>query len=160
MSSTKLNGQLLLAWGSETGTVDQAQDDLCDRLRPLGVDVLSKELNDVTADDIREANLTLILVSSASGGEVPGNAEDFLSEMQDLAASDPKALEGVRFVLFGFGDRTYDDTFQFGPLSIWKVMNDLGASPVMERGVGDANDDDGIEGTFDPFVEEFIEKFL
>ncbi|KAL0241697.1 hypothetical protein GEMRC1_006932 [Eukaryota sp. GEM-RC1] len=159
-SSDKLSGQLLLAWGSETGTVEQFQEDLVERLRSLGVDVLSKELNDVSVDDLQEANLTFIMVSSTAGGEVPGNAEDFLAEMQELAASNPSALEGVRFVLFGFGDRTYDDTFQFGPLSIWKVMNDLGASPLMERGVGDAGSDDGIDGTFDPFVEEFVEKFL
>ncbi|KAL0207555.1 hypothetical protein P9112_012183 [Eukaryota sp. TZLM1-RC] len=156
----KLEGQLLLAWGSETGTVEEYQEVLVDDLRKKSIEVVSKELNSVSIEDLKKADLVFVMVSSTGGGEVPGNAEEFVEEMKELAENESGVLDGVRFCLFGFGAKSYADTYQFGPLSVFNVLTALGATPVLDRGEGDSDAQDGIDETLKPWMERFYETFV
>ncbi|KAL0209578.1 hypothetical protein RCL1_008416 [Eukaryota sp. TZLM3-RCL] len=157
----KLSGQLLLAWGSETGTVEEYQEKLVSDLRKRKLNVVSKELNDVSINDLKSADLVLVMVSSTGGGEVPSNAEDFLEAMTEKVEKQPNCLAGVRFALFGFGAKTYADTFQFGPNKIWNVLKGLGAQDVLDKGEGDADaKKGGIDVAYKPWIANFSSTFL
>ena len=77
----------------------------------------------------------LIVTSTYGQGDVPDNAKNFY---EDLKARRPD-LSRVRYGVFGLGDRTYAETFNFGGKRFDDVLQELGAQRIGERVQHDAS---------------------
>jgi len=77
----------------------------------------------------------LICTSTYGQGDVPDNARALYA---DLQAKRPD-LSQVRYGVFGLGDRTYAETFNFGGKRFDDVLAELGAQRIGERVQHDAS---------------------
>jgi len=77
----------------------------------------------------------LIVTSTYGQGDVPDNARNFYEE---LKAKRPD-LSRVRYGVFGLGDRTYAETFNFGGKRFDEILTELGARRIGERVKHDAS---------------------
>lgn len=77
----------------------------------------------------------LICTSTYGQGDVPDNARAFY---EDLRAKRPN-LSAVRYGVFGLGDRTYAETFNFGGKRFDEILSELGAERIGERHLHDAS---------------------
>ena len=77
----------------------------------------------------------LVCTSTYGQGDVPDNARALY---QDLQAKRP-SLAHVRFGVFGLGDRTYAETFNFGGKRFDDILSELGAQRIGERVQHDAS---------------------
>jgi MioC protein len=81
------------------------------------------------------AGLFLVVTSTYGQGDVPDNAKAFY---EDLKAQRPD-LSRVRYGVFGLGDRTYAETFNFGGKRFDDLLQELGAQRIGERVQHDAS---------------------
>lgn len=79
--------------------------------------------------------LFLICTSTYGQGDVPDNARALY---EDLKAKRPD-LSHVRYGVFGLGDRTYAETFNFGGKRFDELLSELGAQRIGERHMHDAS---------------------
>ena len=77
----------------------------------------------------------LVVTSTYGQGDVPDNARNFY---EDLKAKRPD-LSRVRYGVFGLGDRTYAETFNFGGKRFDDLLTELGAQRIGERVQHDAS---------------------
>ena len=77
----------------------------------------------------------LICTSTYGQGDVPDNARGLY---EDLKAKRPD-LSHVRYGVFGLGDRTYAETFNFGGKRFDELLTELGAERVGARHRHDAS---------------------
>lgn len=77
----------------------------------------------------------LICTSTYGQGDVPDNAKALY---EALCAQRPD-LSGVRYGVFGLGDRTYAETFNFGGKRFDEILRALGAERIGERYTHDAS---------------------
>jgi MioC protein len=77
----------------------------------------------------------LIVTSTYGQGDVPDNARELY---EDLRAKRPD-LQRVRYGVFGLGDRTYAETFNFGGKRFDELLAELGAVRIGERVQHDAS---------------------
>jgi MioC protein len=77
----------------------------------------------------------LIVTSTYGQGDVPDNAKSFY---EALKAQRPD-LSRVRYGVFGLGDRTYAETFNFGGKRFDELLAELGAERIGERHTHDAS---------------------
>ena len=77
----------------------------------------------------------LIVTSTYGQGDVPDNAKALYA---DLQAKRPN-LSQVRYGVFGLGDRTYAETFNFGGKRFDDLLCELGAQRIGERVQHDAS---------------------
>ncbi len=77
----------------------------------------------------------LICTSTYGQGDVPDNARALY---EHLKATRPD-LSPVRYGVFGLGDRTYAETFNFGGKRFDELLTELGARRVGERHMHDAS---------------------
>jgi MioC protein len=77
----------------------------------------------------------LVCTSTYGQGDVPDNAKNLFEE---LKAKRPD-LSRVRYGVFGLGDRTYAETFNFGGKKFDELLAALGAQRIGERVQHDAS---------------------
>jgi MioC protein len=82
----------------------------------------------------REA-VYLVCTSTYGQGDVPDNAKALY---EALRAQKPD-LAGVRYGVFGLGDRTYAETYNYGGKRFDDILAQLGAERIGERLMHDAS---------------------
>ena len=80
-------------------------------------------------------SLFLICTSTYGQGDVPDNARALYEDLQKQRPD----LSGVRYGVFGLGDRTYAETFNFGGKRFDDLLTELGARRIGERYRHDAS---------------------
>lgn len=78
-------------------------------------------------------------------GEPTDNAVELMQNLQDENfnfTNDSHRLDGVKYVVFGLGNRTYEHYNLIGRI-VDKALTDMGATRIGERGEGD--DDKSME---------------
>src|SRR6266850_3834955 len=121
--------------GTMTGTaqlcaqeMELALDDGDNRVETLLMDRLDSSV-------FSRDGVFLICTSTYGQGDVPDNAKALYD---DLRAKRPN-LSGVRYGVFGLGDRTYAETFNFGGKRFDDILAELGATRIGERHKHDAS---------------------
>jgi MioC protein len=77
----------------------------------------------------------LVCTSTYGQGDVPDNAKALY---EALCAHKPD-LSGVRYGVFGLGDRTYAETYNFGGKRFDDILTELGATRIGDRLMHDAS---------------------
>jgi len=121
--------------GTMTGTaqlvaqeLELAWDDRETRVETLLMDKLDSSV-------FRGGGVFLICTSTYGQGDVPDNAKALY---EDLKAKRPN-LSNVLYGVFGLGDRTYAETFNFGGKRFDDLLTELGATRIGERVQHDAS---------------------
>ena len=96
----------------------------------------------------------LIVTSTYGQGDVPDNAK---SLYEDLKARRPD-LSRVRYGVFGLGDRTYAETFNFGGKRFDELLGELGAERIGERHMHDASSGILPEETALEWCQDWLRK--
>ncbi|HTL25394.1 MAG TPA: flavodoxin domain-containing protein [Burkholderiales bacterium] len=133
MSLTPVNITILV--GTMTGTaqlvaqeLELAWDDGETKVETLVMDGLDCKV-------FERPGVFLICTSTYGQGDVPDNAKALYA---DLQAKRPN-LSQVRYGVFGLGDRTYAETFNFGGKRFDDLLCELGAQRIGERVQHDAS---------------------
>lgn len=77
----------------------------------------------------------LICTSTYGQGDVPDNARALYEDLQKKRPD----LSKVRYGVFGLGDRTYAETFNYGGKRFDDILTELGATRIGERYQHDAS---------------------
>src|SRR5471032_274170 len=127
--------KMTLLVGTMTGTAQLVAQEL--ELVWDGDDVAVETLlmDDLDASVFEREGVFLICTSTYGQGDVPDNAKKLY---EDLQARRPD-LSNVRYGVFGLGDRTYAETFNFGGKRFDDVLTGLGAQRIGERIQHDAS---------------------
>ncbi len=115
--------------GTMTGTAQ-----LCAQEMELALDDGETEVKTLMMDGLDGSvfsgdGVFLICTSTYGQGDVPDNARALY---EDLKAKRPD-LSSVRYGVFGLGDRTYAETFNFGGKRFDDILTELGARRIGER---------------------------
>jgi MioC protein len=121
--------------GTMTGTAQ-----LCAQEMELALDDGETEVKTLMMDELDCSVFTregvfLVCTSTYGQGDVPDNAKALYEHLQQARPD----LSHVRYGVFGLGDRTYAETFNFGGKRFDDLLTELGARRVGERHTHDAS---------------------
>ena len=121
--------------GSMTGTAEFAAEDLQQVLvDEFGCDAGLLLMDGLDAEVFKRPHLFIICTSTYGEGDVPENAQALYRALCEKRPD----LGGVRYAVFGLGDATYRDTFNFGGKRFDDILSALGAVRLAERAQHDA----------------------
>lgn len=87
----------------------------------------------------------VVIVTASFEGEPADNARHFVEWISNI--EDTKAFEGVKYAVFGCGNKDWAGTYQKIPKLIDGALETKGAQRIVELGAGDA----GGDGFFESF---------
>lgn len=127
--------QITILVGTMTGTAQLVAQEL--ELVWDGDEAIveTRLMDDLDASVFEKGGVFLVCTSTYGQGDVPDNAKKFFN---DLHARRPD-LSQVRYGVFGLGDRTYAETFNFGGKRFDELLAGLGAQRIGERIQHDAS---------------------
>ena len=140
--------------GTMTGTAQ-----LCAQEMELALDDGETKVATLMMDNLDSSVFTregvfLICTSTYGQGDVPDNARALY---EDLKARRPD-LSQVRYGVFGLGDRTYAETFNFGGKRFDDLLTELGAQRIGERHTHDASSGILPEETALEWCQDWLRK--
>jgi MioC protein len=147
--------QIRILVGTMTGTAQ-----LCAQEMELALDDDEVEVRTLLMDELdpdvfsERAAIFLICTSTYGQGDVPDNAK----RLYDALVQHRPSLAGVRYGVFGLGDRTYAETFNFGGKRFDDILQALGAERIGERHTHDASSGVLPEETALEWVGEWLAK--
>jgi MioC protein len=121
--------------GTMTGTAQLCAQEMELTLGDGEVQVETILMDKLDASVFAREGVFLICTSTYGQGDVPDNARNLY---EDLKAKRPD-LSKLRYGVFGLGDRTYAETFNFGGKRFDEILTELGAQRVGERHMHDAS---------------------
>lgn len=133
---------LLVLYGSNTGSAEAFAERIASAAESQGYAAQAAPLDD-HAGRLPTDGAVLILTASYEG-QPPDNARQFAAWTESLA---PDALKGVRYAVFGCGNRQWARTYQAVPKRFDAALEAAGATRIRPRGETDAGGD--FFGAFD-----------
>jgi MioC protein len=127
--------KLTILVGTMTGTAQLVAQELELVWDGDGVEVQTLLMDDLESSVFARDGVFLLCTSTYGQGDVPDNAKKLYD---DLQAKRPD-LSQVRYGVFGLGDRTYAETFNFGGMKFDTLLTELGAQRIGERIQHDAS---------------------
>jgi cytochrome P450 / NADPH-cytochrome P450 reductase len=129
---------LLVLYGSNLGTAEEVARRIAEAGEGNGFAVTVAPLDQYTGRLPAEG--AVMIATASYNGTPPDNAGRFCDWLRDGGLA-PGALAGVRYAVFGCGNRDWASTFQAVPRFIDAGLEAHGAARVYQRGEGDARDD-------------------
>jgi cytochrome P450 / NADPH-cytochrome P450 reductase len=143
---------LFALFGSNLGTSEGLAQQIGDHARDFGFTIAVDSLDEVV-DEVsqRPEECALVIVASSYNGYPPTNATRFYDWLQrpNMPA---ETLKGVRYAVFGCGNRQWSSTYQAVPTFIDQALARLGAERVCPLGMGDASGD--LDGMFQSWQQQ------
>jgi len=153
--------ELLILFGTDTGVTEGLAKKFSGMCAERGLKVRKTvDLDEVSdLDELKESAagaITIVMVSTCGHGDFPQNASLFWSMLAspDIA---PGELKDIRYCTFAMGDRSYTDTFCEAGKLIDNRFKELGATQILEMGIGDDRDEDKWETGFNTWLPKFWE---
>ena len=147
--------KLAVLFGSNMGTAEELARSIAESGEANGFATTLASLDD-QAGKLPADGAVAIVCASYNGGP-PDNAGNFIANLREAA---PGALKGVRYTVFGCGNRDWASTYQAIPRQIDELLAEKGAERIYPRGEGDAREDlDGhFQGWYEPMLPAVAEK--
>src|SRR3954470_8954902 len=121
--------------GTMTGTAQLCAQEMELALGDDETQVEALLMDNLDASVFDREGAFLICTSTYGQGDVPDNARALYEDLQRTRPD----LSKVRYGVFGLGDRTYAETFNFGGKRFDELLTELGAKRVGERYKHDAS---------------------
>jgi len=154
----KTKRRMVVFYGSQTGTAEEFAGRLAKEgarygLKGLVADPEEEDMDDLqklgeVEDDLEAPCLAVFMVATYGEGDPTDNAVEFHEKL----TSDGMDLSGMKFAVFGLGNKTYEHFNKMGKICD-KKLEELGAKRVHVLGVGD--DDANLEDDFITWKEAF-----
>jgi MioC protein len=133
--SHRVEQRLTILVGTMTGTAQLVADEVADAVRARGIEASVLPMDGLDAAVFAEGGAFLVCSSTYGQGDVPDNAQALFA---DLERARPD-LKRVRYGIIGLGDRTYAQTFCFGPKRFDALLQSLDAKHIGEPMLHDAS---------------------
>ncbi len=133
---------LLVLYGSNTGSAEAFAERIASDAESQGYAAEAAPLDDHAGRLPTEG--AVILITASYEGQPPDNARQFTTWLESLA---PGALQGVRYAVFGCGNRQWARTYQAVPKRFDAALESAGATRLRARGETDSGGD--FFGAFD-----------
>ncbi len=140
--------------GTMTGTAQLCAQEMELALDDDDVKVQTILMDGLDGEVFSREGVFLVCTSTYGQGDVPDNARALY---EDLKAKRPD-LSRVRYGVFGLGDRTYAETFNFGGRKFDELLSELGAQRIGERHTHDASSGILPEETALEWCQEWLLK--
>ncbi len=127
--------KITLLVGTMTGTAQLVAQELELVWDGDDAEVETLLMDDLDASVFGREGVFLICTSTYGQGDVPDNAKKLYEDLQSKRPN----LANVRYGVFGLGDRTYAETFNFGGKRFDDILTELGAQRIGERVQHDAS---------------------
>jgi cytochrome P450/NADPH-cytochrome P450 reductase len=127
---------LLVLYGSNTGSAESFAERIASDAPAQGYAARAAPLDDHAGRLPTDGVVTIVTASYE--GQPPDNARQFAAWAEGL---EPGALAGVRYLVFGCGNRQWARTYQAVPKRIDEALARAGATRVRARGETDASGD-------------------
>ena len=131
MAATKIT----ILIGTMTGTAQLCAQEMELALGDDETQVEALLMDNLDASVFDREGAFLICTSTYGQGDVPDNARALYEDLQRKRPD----LSKLRYGVFGLGDRTYAETFNYGGKRFDDILTELGASRVGERYKHDAS---------------------
>ncbi|BFZ04391.1 hypothetical protein BsWGS_07430 [Bradybaena similaris] len=151
MKNTSRN--VVVFYGSQTGTAEEFATRLAKDASRYGMKGMVADPEECDMEDLpklTEIDNSLAIFCMATYGE--GDPTDNAQEFHEFLTNGSVDLSGIKFAVFGLGNKTYEHYNSMGIL-VDKRLEELGAERVFELGLGD--DDANIEEDFVTWKEKF-----
>ncbi|KAI6241541.1 NADPH--cytochrome P450 reductase [Aphelenchoides fujianensis] len=148
------NRQVLILFGSQTGTAEELAGRLSKDLHRYGKKPLVMDPEEIDVEDlpkITEIENALLVLCVATYGE--GDPTDNAQSLYDFISNNESDFTGLSYAVFGLGNKTYEHFNEVGKV-LDKRLEELGAKRVFELGLGD--DDANLEEDFMRWREAFL----
>jgi MioC protein len=146
--------KIVILVGTMTGTAQLCAQEMELALDDGDTEVETLLMEKAGAAVFAQPAVFLICTSTYGQGDVPDNARALYEE---LKAKRPD-LARVRYGVFGLGDRTYAETFNFGGKRFDEILAELGAERIGERHMHDASSGILPEETALEWCQEWLRK--
>ena len=147
--------KITLLYGTESGNAAMLCDDLMEALAGENECAVSS-LADIAPEDL-DSDIFYIFVTSTHGtGDVPATAAQFF---EALEANRPD-LNGIRFSIFGLGDRVFAETFNHGSKKLMQELLACNATLIGERGIHDASTGEMPEDIAIPWLNQCMAALM
>ena len=148
---------LLVLFGSNTGSCEAFADRIASESAAQGYAAQVASLDDYAGSLPREG--AVVIVTASYEGQPPDNARQFAAWLDTLALEPQKSgsLEGVRYAVFGCGNRQWARTYQAVPQRFDAALEAAGATRLRPRGETDAGGD--FFGGFDEWYAGLWQDF-
>ena len=127
--------QISILVGTMTGTAQLCAQEVELALGDDDTEVETVLMDGLDASVFSKKSIFLICTSTYGQGDVPDNARAFYEHLKSARPN----LSHVRYGVFGLGDRTYAETFNFGGKRFDDILTELGARRIGERVKHDAS---------------------
>uniref|UniRef100_UPI00398F6047 NADPH--cytochrome P450 reductase-like isoform X2 n=1 Tax=Pristiophorus japonicus TaxID=55135 RepID=UPI00398F6047 len=149
----KTGKSIVVFYGSQTGTAEEFANRLSKDAQRYGMRGMATDPEEYDMSELSrlielENSLAIFCMATYGEGDPTDNAQDFYDWIQEADAD----LSGVKFAVFGLGNKTYEHFNAMGK-SVDKKLEQLGAERIFELGLGD--DDGNLEEDFIMWREQF-----
>ncbi|CAN1731349.1 NADPH-dependent diflavin oxidoreductase 1 [Linum perenne] len=141
---------VLLLYASQTGNALDAAERVGREAERRGCPIILRSMDEFDASSLPCEDTIIFVVSTTGQGDAPDPMKAFWRFLlqKNLRKS---WLQGVHYAVFGLGDSGYQK-FNFVGKKLDRRLYDLGASAIVERGLGDDQHPSGYEGALDPWM--------
>jgi len=146
--------QVLILFGSQTGTAEELAGRLSKDLVRYGKKALVLDPEEMEVEDlskITELTDPLLILCMATYGE--GDPTDNAQALHEYLTNNDIDLNGLKYTVFGLGNKTYEHYNAIGKFFDHR-LEELGAQRIFEIGLGD--DDANLEEDFMRWREAFL----
>jgi sulfite reductase alpha subunit-like flavoprotein len=143
----------LVLYGTETGTAQDLAEEVGRTLERSHFDTNILGLNDVDHHQLHAYTLTVFVVATTGQGDFPDNARRFWTSLLRRKLSSA-TLNGIDYAMVGLGDSSYPK-FNWAARKLEKRITQLGAMAIIESCEADEQGDEGTDGAFLAWLQNF-----
>ncbi|KAL9082087.1 MAG: hypothetical protein Q9159_006736 [Coniocarpon cinnabarinum] len=148
----------LVVYGSESGTAQDAAEEIGRVTKRLRFRTSVTELDMVNLNDFVKFDVVILAVSTTGQGDVPTNARSFWKKLRSSKLK-TGVLSRVCFTSFGIGDSSYPN-FNWASRKLSNRLLQLSAHCFCERGESDEQHIEGVDGLFIPWLTTLHDSLL
>lgn len=141
--------------GTMTGTAELVAQEVRDALAPKGCEAEIVLMDGLGAEVFGRGGAFLVCTSTYGQGDVPDNAQAFLTAVEQARPD----LSGIWYGVIALGDRTYAATFCDGGKRFDALLSELGATRLGEPMLHDASSGEMPEDAAVAWAAEWVEAF-
>ncbi|KAK1555172.1 hypothetical protein Q3G72_022920 [Acer saccharum] len=145
------SNKLLILYASQTGNALDAAERIDREAERRGCHVVILSMDDYDVKCLPREDTVIFVVSTTGQGDTPDSMKVFWRFLLQKKLS-KHWLKGAHYAVFGLGDSGYQK-FNFVAKKLDSRLSDLGATAVLERGLGDDQHPSGYEGALDPWLQ-------